>query len=106
MCIILAEHASTSHVTYTLHHTTPNGQYPENSKRREAKMPSRSEKGSRYLLRPILGFIIQTKIEEFILEYTSPHISALLDKRDTSRVKDDNFIIAAVIYFVTKIIII
>lgn len=28
MCIMLAEQASTSHVTYTLHHTTPNGQYP------------------------------------------------------------------------------
>lgn len=28
MCIMLAEHASTSHVTYTLHQSTPNGQYP------------------------------------------------------------------------------
>lgn len=29
MCMMLAEQANTSHVTYTLHHTTPNGQYPE-----------------------------------------------------------------------------
>lgn len=29
MCIIEAEQARTSHVTYTLHHTIPNGQFPE-----------------------------------------------------------------------------
>lgn len=28
MCMILALQARTSHVTYTLHHMTPNGQYP------------------------------------------------------------------------------
>jgi len=32
MWSILDEHAKTSHVTYILHHTSPNGQYPKENK--------------------------------------------------------------------------
>ena len=35
---MLAEHASTSHVTYMLHHVNPKGQYPEKKEVNEKRV--------------------------------------------------------------------
>jgi len=78
MCIILAEHASTSHVTYTLHHTTPNGQYPENSKRDEKLGCQVGAKRGRVTCYVPRLSIIQAKIEKL----TSKLSYVFLDKED------------------------
>lgn len=49
MCMILAEQARTSHVTYTLHQATPNGQYPARKRRFRQR---RKEESLRYVPGP------------------------------------------------------